>query len=84
MVQHLADFSTVLLIIFAAIAIFAGIAIGYSNKPGQPSLLVFLLALAGISIIVQESLVDYFRTRFLDIVLERKDTYNEELEEYRK
>jgi hypothetical protein len=39
--------------------------------------------LAGISIIVQESLVDYFRTRFLDIVLERKDTYNEELEEYR-
>jgi phosphatidylglycerophosphate synthase len=67
----------------AAIAIFAGIAIGYSNKPGQPSLLVFLLALAGISIIVQESLVDYFRTRFLDIVLERKDTYNEELEEYR-
>jgi len=67
----------------AAIAIFTGIAIGYSNKPGQPSLLVFLLALAGISIIVQESLVDYFRTRFLDIVLERKDTYNEELEEYR-
>jgi phosphatidylglycerophosphate synthase len=67
----------------AAIAIYAGIAIGYSNNPEQPSLFVFLVALAGISIIVQESLVDYFRTRFLDIVLERKDTYNEELEEYR-
>jgi phosphatidylglycerophosphate synthase len=67
----------------AAIAIFVGIAIGYSNKPEQPSSMIFLIALAGISIIVQESLVDYFRTRFLDIVLERKDTYNEELEEYR-
>ena len=67
----------------AAIAIYAGIAIGYSNNPDQPSLFVFLMALTGISIIVQESLVDYFRTRFLDIVLERKDTYNEELEEYR-
>jgi phosphatidylglycerophosphate synthase len=68
----------------AAIAIYAGIAIGYSNKPEQPSSMVILLALAGISIIVQESLVDYFRTRFLDIVLKRKDTYNEELEEYKK
>jgi phosphatidylglycerophosphate synthase len=67
----------------AAIAIFAGIAIGYSNKPEQPSLLVLLIALAGISIIVQESLVDYFRTRFLDIVLERKDTNDEGLKEYR-
>jgi hypothetical protein len=67
----------------SAIAIFAGIAIGYSNEPEQPSALVILIAMAGISIIVQESLVDYFRTRFLDIVLERKDTYNEELEEYR-
>jgi phosphatidylglycerophosphate synthase len=67
----------------AAIAIYVGIAIGYSNNPDQPSSMVFLLALAGISIIVQESLVDYFRTRFLDIVLERKDTYNVELVEYR-
>jgi phosphatidylglycerophosphate synthase len=67
----------------AAIAIYAGIVIGYTNKPGQPQAFVLLIALAGLSIIVQESLVDYFRTRFLDIVLERKDTYNEELNEYK-
>lgn len=67
----------------AAIAIYTGIVIGYTNKPGQPSAFVLLIALAGISIIVQESLVDYFRTRFLDIVLERKDTYNDELNEYK-
>jgi phosphatidylglycerophosphate synthase len=67
----------------AAIAIYAGIVIGYTNKPGQPPAFVLLIALAGLSIIIQESLVDYFRTRFLDIVLERKDTYNEELNEYK-
>jgi phosphatidylglycerophosphate synthase len=67
----------------AAIAIYAGIVIGYTNKPGQPPAFILLIALAGLSIIVQESLVDYFRTRFLDIVLERKDTYNEELNEYK-
>jgi phosphatidylglycerophosphate synthase len=67
----------------AAIAIYAGIVIGFSNNPAQPSSLVLLVALAGISIIVQESLVDFFRTRFLDIVQRRKDTYTEELQEYR-
>jgi phosphatidylglycerophosphate synthase len=68
----------------AAIAVYVGIAIGFSGKPGQPSSMVFLVALAGISIIIQESLVDYFRTRFLDIVLERENTFNEGMNEYIK
>jgi phosphatidylglycerophosphate synthase len=67
----------------AAVAIYCGIAIGYANKPDQPSLMLILLALAGISIIIQEVLVDYYRTRFLDYVLERKSTLGEGLEEYR-
>ena len=67
----------------AAIAIYAGIVIGYSNNPEQPSSMVILTALAGISIIVQESLVDYFRTRFLDIVLKRENTFYEGVAEYR-
>lgn len=67
----------------AAIAIYSGIAIGYSNNPQQPSSMVILISLAGISIIVQESLVDYFRTRFLDIVLKRKNTFYEGIQEYR-
>ncbi|MGD0755949.1 MAG: CDP-alcohol phosphatidyltransferase family protein [Bacteroidales bacterium] len=66
----------------AAIAIYTGIAIGYSNKTGQPSIMLLLLSLAGISIIIQESLVDYFRTRFLDIVLKRKNTFTEGIAEY--
>lgn len=68
----------------ATIAIYAGIAIGYSNSPGQPSSMLILLSLVGISIIIQEALVDYYRTRFLDIVLKRKNTFNEGIEEYRK
>jgi len=67
----------------AAIAIYVGIAVGYSSNPGQPPFMVLIVAMAGISIIIQESLVDYFRTRFLDIVLKRKDTYAVELEEYK-
>lgn len=67
----------------AAIAIYSGIAIGYSNSTEQPSFLVILLALSGISIIVQESLVDYFRTRFLDVVLKRKNTFEEGIAEYK-
>jgi hypothetical protein len=67
----------------AAVAIYTGIAIGYTDKPGQPSLMLILLALSGISIIVQEALVDYYRTRFLDYVLERKSTLGEGIEEYR-
>lgn len=67
----------------AAIAIYTGIAIGYSNKTGQPSIMLLLLSLAGISIIIQESLVDYFRTRFLDIVLKRKNTFTEGIAEYK-
>jgi phosphatidylglycerophosphate synthase len=67
----------------AAIAVYAGIVIGFANSPEQPSPFVILIALAGISIIVQESLVDFFRMRFLDVVLQRQDTFNEGMEEYR-
>jgi hypothetical protein len=67
----------------AAVAVFIGIAVGYSNKTDQPTSLLILLALAGLSIIIQEALVDYYRTRFLDYVLERKNTFDEGLEEFR-
>jgi phosphatidylglycerophosphate synthase len=68
----------------AAIAVFTGIAIGYSGNPDQPSSMVLLLFLAGLSIIVQDTLVDYFRTRFLDIVLKRENTFNEGLMVFKK
>jgi phosphatidylglycerophosphate synthase len=67
----------------AAIAVYVGIAIGYSGNPLQPSLMIFLTFLAGLSIIIQESLVDYFRTRFLDIVLKRENTFDEGLNDFK-
>jgi hypothetical protein len=67
---------------FAGIAIYTGIAIGYSQKGDQPLLMLILLSLSGISTIIQETLVDYYRTRFLDIVLQRKNTLNEGIEDY--
>jgi phosphatidylglycerophosphate synthase len=68
----------------AAIAVYVGIAIGYSGNPYQPSSMILLTLLAGLSIIIQESLVDYYRTRFLDIVLKRKSTFYEGLAEFVK
>ena len=67
----------------AGIAIFTGIAVGFAHKPGQPPYFLILLGLSGLSIIIQEVLVDYYRTRFLDFVLERKSTLAEGIEEYR-
>ncbi|MCX6322094.1 MAG: CDP-alcohol phosphatidyltransferase family protein [Bacteroidia bacterium] len=67
----------------ATVAIFIGIAIGYSQKAEQPLLMLILLSLSGVSIIIQEVLVDYYRTRFLDIVMKRKNTFEEGIEEYK-
>ena len=67
----------------ADIAVYTGIAVGFSHAAGQPSHFLLFIFAAGISTIVQESQVDYFRTRFLDIVLERKNTFSEGLDEFR-
>jgi len=68
----------------AAIAVYAGIAIGYAGLPEQPSGFVRLVGVAGLSIIIQELLVDFYRTRFLDVVLKRQDTFIEGIKEYKK
>jgi phosphatidylglycerophosphate synthase len=63
-------------------AIYIGVAIGYSQK-GDDSHMLLLLILSAISIIIQELLVDYYRTRFLDIVNSRSNTFEEEIMDYR-
>lgn len=65
------------------IAVYIGIAIGYSQKEGQPSVMVSLLLISGASIIIQEVLVDFYRTRFLDVIMKRKNTFEEGIKEYR-
>lgn len=64
-------------------AIYIGIAVGYSQNGDQPSPMLILLILSAICIIIQEILVDYYRTRFLDIVMKRKNTFEEGISEYR-
>jgi phosphatidylglycerophosphate synthase len=66
----------------AAVAIFTGIAVGFTKNPDQSPYFLMLLALSGISIIIQEALVDYYRTRFMDYVLERKRTLAWGIKEY--
>jgi phosphatidylglycerophosphate synthase len=65
-------------------AMYVGIAIGYSHYEGGPSHMVFLLGLSGASIIFQEVLVDFYRTRFLDVVMQRKNTFEAGIKEYRQ
>lgn len=65
------------------ISIYTGIAIGYSQVDGEPRGMIILLILSGISIIIQDVLVDFYRTKFLDIVLKRKNTFSEGINEYR-
>jgi phosphatidylglycerophosphate synthase len=64
-------------------AIYVGLAIGYTEKGDQPGTILILLAISGVSITIQSLLVDYYRTRFLDIVLSRSNTFKDGISEYR-
>ena len=68
----------------AATAVFIGIAFGYSGKAGEPPYMVLLLALSGVSMIIQEMLVDYHRTHFIDILKSRRNTFTELNLEFRQ
>jgi phosphatidylglycerophosphate synthase len=63
-------------------AIYVGLAIGYTEGD-QPGTILILLAISGVSITIQSLLVDYYRTRFLDIVLNRTNTFKDGINEYR-
>jgi phosphatidylglycerophosphate synthase len=64
-------------------AIYIGLAIGTSEKTGHHSNMLILLALSGVGITCQALLVDYYRTRFLDTVLNRNNTFSQGVQEYR-
>jgi phosphatidylglycerophosphate synthase len=67
-----------------ASGIYIGIAIGYSQKENQPHFMLLLLALSGVSLIIQLMLVDFHRTRFLDILNKRRNTFMEGIDEYKE
>ncbi|MFZ4399045.1 MAG: CDP-alcohol phosphatidyltransferase family protein [Bacteroidales bacterium] len=68
----------------AVTAVYIGIGLGFADNTDNPPLYWFLLALTGASNTIHAILVDYYRNRFLDYVLERKSTFEEDLEEFRQ
>lgn len=68
----------------AVTAVYIGIGIGFANNTDNPALYWGLLALTGASNTIHAILVDYYRNRFLDYVLERKSTFEEDLDEFRQ
>lgn len=68
----------------AVTAVYIGIGIGFANHSANPALYWTLLALTGASNTIHAILVDYYRNRFLDYVMERKSTFEEDLDEFRQ
>ncbi|HEY4756422.1 MAG TPA: CDP-alcohol phosphatidyltransferase family protein [Ignavibacteriaceae bacterium] len=54
-----------------SVALYFGIGFGYANNSSNPFLIWLLTAATGISNAIQSGLLDYYRTRYLDYVLNR-------------
>lgn len=68
----------------STIAVFIGLGIGRPDHQFGPSLWWTLIAVTAASNLVQCMLVDYYRNRFLDYVLQRKSTFDEDLASFRE
>ena len=66
----------------STVSVFIGIGIGFANSQSNPGFWWMLIVITGASNIVHSVLVDYYRTRFLDYVLERKSTFDEDLDDF--
>jgi len=68
----------------ATAAVFIGLGIGHPDHSYSLDQWWLLLILAAISNIIQSAMVDYYRNRFLDYVLQRKSTFEEDLDSFRE
>ncbi|MEO6187402.1 MAG: CDP-alcohol phosphatidyltransferase family protein [Ginsengibacter sp.] len=68
----------------ATAAVFVGLGIGYPDHAYSHSFWWLLLFLAAISNVIQSVMVDYYRNRFLDYVLQRKSTFEEDMDSFRQ
>lgn len=68
----------------ATAAVFIGLGIGYPDHRHSHSLWWLLLILAAFSNLIQSAMVDYYRNRFLDYVLQRKSTFEENMDSFRE
>lgn len=65
-------------------SVLTGLAIGASRNNSDTAYWWLMLAAAGFSNVIQSALVDYYRNRFLDYVLQRKSTFEEGLQSFRE
>lgn len=66
----------------AAIAVYIGIAVGFTLKTSNPPYWLLMLMIAGLSSAVHGILVDYYRNRFLDYFSGRRGNSEHEMEEF--
>jgi hypothetical protein len=67
----------------ATIAAYVGIGFGFANLSSHPAMMWALTALAGVGTAAQAALLDYYRNRFLDVVLGRPPVLDQGLDEFR-
>jgi len=67
----------------AAISAYVGIGLGFANNSPNPPVMWALTVLAGLGNAVQAAMLDYYRNRFLDVVLERHAVLDEGIDEFR-
>lgn len=60
-----------------SVAVYFGIAFGYANTSSNPTLWWIITAAAGFSNALQAGLLDFYRTRYLDYVLNRASVLDE-------
>lgn len=63
-------------------AAYFGIAFGFANNTSSPLLWWIITALAGFSNAIQSGLLDFYRTRYLDYVLNRRHVLDEGIKEF--
>lgn len=66
------------------VAFYVGIGIGYASRSSSPILAWSLTLAAGISNAVHSGLVDFYRNRFLDHLLQRVSVLEDDLQEFRR
>ena len=62
-----------------SVAAYVGIAFGYANSSSNPLLWWIITVAAGLSNAIQSGLLDFYRTRYLDYVLDRVSVLDEGL-----
>lgn len=68
----------------ATAAVFIGLGIGYPDHKYSHGIWWLLIFLAALSNLIQSALVDYYRNRFLDYVLKRQSTFEEDMDSFKE